>query len=211
MGGDSGSMNRETAMNLQMALGQQEYGLASTALGGGMGYLTAANAMGGGVPQGGKYGAMGTDVLETSGRSITAGGGPFGAGSVGAGLGAGAAGETATSAQQGSAALDEINKIRSDLAGQGLASTGLAGQAGQLQAEAFKMMPNRPQWPSVVGGVMGAGSAMYGAFNQPGGGTPNAPSPFTFGGDTAGYFSSTPQSFGQNLFPGASSSYFGGG
>jgi hypothetical protein len=202
MGGDGSQQARDTAMSLQMALGGEEYGIAQKALTGGMGYLTAARARGGGIDQTAKYDAMRTDVAETAGRAVGAGGGMFGEGGVAGGLAAGAAGATATEAQRGSAALDEINKIRSALAGQGLASTGLAGQAGELQANAFKMMPNRPVWPSVVRGIGAAGAIAYGAFNQPGGDLKQFPTAQTYGSWATGS-PGMPSS-------GATGSYFGG-
>src|SRR5471032_2450701 len=113
MSGDQTTASR-AAFEQQSALSNETYDLGSKALGEGLSYLTNAY-QGGGYDQSAKYSAMQSMTMDQT------------AGSNRAARAQALAGVTAQKITSG---LDEMTKIRSMLAGQGLQTTNLAEQAG---------------------------------------------------------------------------------
>ena len=170
MGGSTGPDPKETASQfarLSTRLG--DIGLSASKAG--TAYESALYKMGG-ADLGPKYEALGTDVFEaTAGRPI---GGSFaeqaGGGISDRGL-ATAVGQSGVATQKALSGVDEINKIRSVLSSQGLKTTALGAEASGATAAALSMVPQHAERSAIFAGL-GLGSSIYGAFNQPTGGTP---------------------------------------
>ncbi len=204
-GGQAGAA--EQAYGTEQYLSNAMYDISRGATKAGLGYLTGEYGRGG-FDFGPKYQAMQTDVLEKSlGRS-----GSFldprGMGDIAS---ARAAGVSAVGQQKITSGMDEMNKLRSQLAGQGLATTNFAEQAGQQSVAAIGgMAPNSTM--STISALGGLGAAVYGGFNQPGtrptGGS-TGPATQSFMGSTF----STPNVFGSqitSLVPPGSFGFTGG-
>jgi hypothetical protein len=142
----------QAAYTQQHQLSEQSYGLGSSALQGGLSYLT--NAYGsGGYDQSGKYGAMQSMTMDQ-----TAGGNAS----------ARAQALSGVTAQKVTSGLDEMSKLRSMMSGQGLQTTGLAEQAGQQSSSALRGMYQGNQTVNTVEGIGALGAGIYGAGKQGG-------------------------------------------
>ncbi len=159
-GGQSEAANQ--AYGTEQYLSNAMYDISRGATKAGLGYLTGEYGRGG-FDFGPKYQAMQTDVLEKSlGRSGSFLN-PQGMGDVAA---ARAAGVSAVGQQKITSGMDEMNKLRSQLAGQGLATTNFAEQAGRQSVAAIGNMAYNPTM-STISALGGLGAAVYGGFNQP--------------------------------------------
>ncbi len=171
----------EAAANLaaeQIQLSNQMFGLSHQALTGGTDYLTKEYGLGG-YDQSAKFGAMTSQAIDASGL----GHGFF----LNPQSMAGAAGGRAEAISQVGtqkvlSGMDEMNKIRSQLAGQGLATTNFAQQAGGLSTMALGGMAENPTM-STVNAALGLGSALYKGGAQAGwwGGAGQTGTPSGFG------------------------------
>lgn len=164
MGSDQGdAAHLATVQN--MAMSDTLYGFGSQGLKSGLSYLGSARAMGGTLDQTQKY-----DAIRSNFMSSTAGmnGSFLDPQGMGDALSGRASGLSGVGSEQIGGAVDEMNKIRSLLAGQGLKTTGLAASAGGLETDALRYMNPGNATGSLIKGAAGAGAAIYGAGNQQG-------------------------------------------
>lgn len=161
MGGTSSTASEATLLN--MGLSGSMYGLSKQALQAGSSYLTGAYGMGG-YNQDAKYNAMLGQALDQTSGMQGSFLNPASMGDVGAAKATAVAG---VGSQKVLSGLDEMNKLRSQLAGQGLATTNFAQQAGALSAQALRGMAPNPTM-SYINAGLGLGAAVYGGFNQAG-------------------------------------------
>lgn len=165
--GDGGSQERAAreATHQNLALSNELYGIAKPALTGAMGYLTDAYGRGSTLDTDPKYAAMRTNFMDATG-SLS--GSFLDPKALGMSLSGRATGLSGIGAEQIGGAVDEMNKIRSLLAGQGLKTTGMAASAGGLETDALRYMYAGDDRASIIKGVAGAGAGIYGAGKQGG-------------------------------------------
>lgn len=164
MGSDQGAAAQQaTAQNLDLS--NQLYGIGSRGLSSAMGYLGTARGAGGTLDQTQKYDAMRSNFMSSTAGMNGSFLDPKGMGDA---LSGRASGLSGIGSEQIGGAVDEMNKIRSLLAGQGLKTTGLAASAGGLEADALRYMNSGNATGSLIKGAAGAGAAIYGAGNQQG-------------------------------------------
>ena len=159
MGGTSDEA--ENLAQTQMGLSNQMYDLSSRALRGGTSYLTGAYGMGG-YDQSAKFGAMQTQALDQTAGMQGSFLNPTEMGDMGAATATAIAG---VGSQKVLSGIDEMNKLRSQLAGQGLATTNFSQQAGAQSAQALRGLEYDPTMSWVNAGL-GAAAAGYGAYNR---------------------------------------------
>jgi hypothetical protein len=146
MSGDQ-SLAAQSAFTQTSLLSDETYGLGKGALEGGLSYLTRA-VKGGGYDQSAKYSA-----LQSLAMDQTASGDPAARAQALSGV---------TSAKLTSG-LDEMNKLRSMLSGQGLQTTNFAEQAANQSVSAIGGMYNGNQTAELIKGLGAAGASIYGA------------------------------------------------
>jgi len=152
-----------TKQNLDLS--NQLFDIGSGGLSGAMGYLTQARAQGGTLDTSQKYDAMRANFLDTNAGLEGSFLQPKLMGDVMSGKASGLSG---IGAEQIGGAVDEMNKIRSLLAGQGLKTTSLAASAGGLEADALRFMNPGNQTASMVKGGAGLAAGIYGGGQQAG-------------------------------------------
>jgi len=150
------------AASQNLALSNDMYNLSSDALKGGTSYLTGLYGMGG-PDQSAKYGAMAGLTADQNAGMHGSFLDPASMGNTGAMKAEAIAG---VGSQKVLSGLDEMNKLRSQLAGQGLATTNFAQQAGAQSAQALRGMESDSTMSWVNAGL-GTAAAAYGGFNQP--------------------------------------------
>lgn len=165
-GGQSGEAADATRLNMQLS--SEEFQLGLQGLTSGIGYLKDLYAAGpAGVEKqlAPKFEAKMTDVLEATADAPSGMG--FGADVAGVTRSsqARALGRTGVAQERVGQGLDVINSIKSQLAGHGLKTTGLAQQAGAVQASAIGLMAKNPTMSTILGAA-GLGSAVYGGFQE---------------------------------------------
>src|ERR1700690_103941 len=174
-----------------ISLSNQLYGIAAPALSSSMGYLTKAYGAGQTLDTSNKYAAERTMFMDQGAQQPM---GPFlDPKALGASLSGKAAGLAGIGTEQIGGAVDEMNKIRTLLAGQGMKTTQMAGAASGLESEALRYMYPGNKTGDIITGGLGAGAALYGAGQQGGwwgqaaGNNPNN----NPGGNTASTFGGT--------------------
>jgi hypothetical protein len=150
--GSDQSEAADEAFALNTKLSDQQYSLGKGALQGGLSYLTDAYK-GGGYDQSAKFSAMQGLTMDKM---------------AGANPAARAQALAGVTNQKITAGMDEMNKIRSMLAGQGLKTTGLAEQAAGQSASAIGGMYGGNKTEDIIKGVGAVGSSIYGAGQQGG-------------------------------------------
>ena len=163
MGSDQ-SAAADQAANQDISLSNQLYGIAAPALSSSMGYLTSAYGKGQTLDTGNKYAAERTMFMDKSAGQN----GSFLDGGLGQSLSGKAAGLAGIGTEQIGGAVDEMNKIRSLLAGQGMKTTQMAGAASGLESSALGYMYGGNKTGDIITGGLGAGAALYGAGQQGG-------------------------------------------
>jgi hypothetical protein len=162
---DDQSTAAQQATTQNLNLSNQLYGIAAPALSSSMSYLTQAYGKGQMLDSTRKYQAETTNFLDQSAGQNGSFLDPKGMGDA---LSGRAAGLSGIGTEQIGGAVDEMNKIRSLLAGQGMNTTNMAGAAGGLETSALKYMNQGNQTGSIIKGAAGAGAAIYGAGNSGG-------------------------------------------
>src|SRR5271169_6151128 len=121
-----------------ISLSNQLYGIAAPALSSSMGFLTSAFGKGQTFDTGNKYAAERTMFADLSAQQ------PLGSflspQGLGQSLSGRASGMAGIGTEQIGAGVDEMNKIRSLLAGQGMNTTQMAGAASGLESQALRYM-----------------------------------------------------------------------
>ncbi len=163
MGSDQ-SAAADQAANQDISLSNQLYGIAAPALSSSMGYLTSAYGKGQTLDTGNKYAAERTMFMDKSAGQN----GSFLDGGLGQSLSGKASGLSGIGTEQIGGAVDEMNKIRSLLAGQGMKTTQMAGAASGLESSALGYMYGGNKTGDMITGGLGAGAALYGAGQQGG-------------------------------------------
>ena len=191
------------ASRISSQLGQEEFALGKTALGAGMDYASAEYG-GKNIDLGPAYQARATDVLEGSMSGAIDSSSLQGmVMSVGTKAQTGAVGGTGVANQRIMAGLDEVNKVRSTLAGNGLKTTGLGVTAAGVSNQALANIPQYNKNLQTAIGVAGAGAAAYGAYAdsqsmQAQGRQAQFATQGPVGSDT-NYLNYTPQDFSNNF------------
>lgn len=164
MGSDQSSA-ADAAYDQNLFLSSNLYGIAKPALSSAMGYLTSDFKAGQMLDTSQKYQAeRGNFATQTAGRS----GSFLDPTGMGNAASARAAGVSGIGAEQIGGAVDQMNQIRSLLAGQGLKTTNAAAQAGGLETQALGYMnPGNATASWIKGGAAGA-AGLYGAGSQAG-------------------------------------------
>jgi len=162
--GSDQSAAADQAANQDISLSNQLYGIAAPALSSSMGYLTSAYGKGQTLDTGNKYAAERTMFMDKSAGQN----GSFLDGGLGQSLSGKAAGLAGIGTEQIGGAVDEMNKIRSLLAGQGMKTTQMAGAASGLESSALGYMYGGNKTGDIITGGLGAGAALYGAGQQGG-------------------------------------------
>lgn len=140
------------------------YDTALSARKAGTGYLTGAYEMGG-FDQGAKYQSMQSGILDAL---ASKGPGDFrNPADLGNRLAMRAEAVSNVGAQQVTAGMDELNKIRTLLAGNGLATTNFAQQEGQTRTQAAGMEDFNPTMSTVNAGL-GLAASIYGGGKKAG-------------------------------------------
>jgi hypothetical protein len=152
MGGSDQSEAAQSAFTQNSQLSEQTYGLGKEALGGGLSYLTS-QYRGGGYNQSAKFQAMQSQTMDQM---------------AGANPAARAQAMAGVTSQKVTSGLDEMNKLRSMLAGQGLQTTNLAEQASKQSTSAISGMYGGNQTLNTIEGIGALGSTVYGAGKQAG-------------------------------------------
>ena len=152
MGGSDQSEAAQSAFTQNSQLSEQTYGLGKEALGGGLSYLTS-QYRGGGYNQSAKFQAMQSQTMDQM---------------AGANPAARAQAMAGVTSQKVTSGLDEMNKLRSMLAGQGLQTTNLAEQSAGQSVSAIKGMYGGNQTLNTIEGIGAAGASVYGAGKQGG-------------------------------------------
>jgi hypothetical protein len=164
MGSDQ-SAAADAAYNQNLMLSSELYGMAKPALSSAMGYLGSAFQSGQMLDTSGKAAAeranFGAQTAGQSGSFLD----PVGMGNAGS---ARAAGMSGIGAEQIGGAVDQMNQIRSLLAGQGLKTTNAAAQAGGLETQALGYMNSGNATASTIKGIAGGAAGLYGAGTQAG-------------------------------------------
>lgn len=164
MGSDQ-SAAANASYDQNMALSNQLYGMAKPALSSAMGYLTSDFRSGQMLDTSAKAAAeranFGAQTAGMSGSFLD----PTGMGNAGS---ARAAGYSGIGAEQIGGAVDQMNQIRSLLAGQGLKTTNAAAQAGGLETQALGYMNSGNATASTIKGVAAGAAGLYGAGGQAG-------------------------------------------
>lgn len=151
MAGDQ-DVAAKSAFETNQNLSNQQFELGKGALSGGLSYLTNAYK-GGGYDQSSKYSAMQSLTMDETARANPA---------------ARAQALAGVTAQKVTSGLDEMNKLRSMLSGQGLQTTNLAEQAAGQSVSALSGMYNGNRTAETIKGVGALASAGYGAGKQAG-------------------------------------------
>jgi hypothetical protein len=141
------------------------YGIAAPALSSSMSYLTQAYGKGQMLGTGQKYQAETTNFLD---QSAGQNGSFLDPKAMGNALSGRAAGLSGIGTEQIGGAVDQMNQIRSLLAGQGMNTTNMAGAAGGLETSALKYMNSGNQTGSEIKGAAGGASALWGAGQKAG-------------------------------------------
>jgi hypothetical protein len=152
MGGSDQADAANQAYMQELQLSNQTYELGSGALKGGLSYLTDTYK-GGGYDQSAKFQAMQGLTMDKM---------------AGANPAARAQALAGVTNQKVTAGMDEMNKIRSMLAGQGLQTTSLAAQAAGQETSAIGGMYGSNRTMETVKGIGALGSTIYGAGQQGG-------------------------------------------
>lgn len=163
--GDDRSVAAQSATNQNLALSNELYGIAKPALSSAMGYLTGAHGAGQFLDTVGKYDAMRTNFMDSTAGMTGSFLDPKGMGNA---LSGQASGLSGIGAEQIGGAVDQMNEIRSLLAGQGLKTTGMAASAGALETQALGYMNAGNATASTIKGIAGGAAALYGAGQQGG-------------------------------------------
>ena len=164
MGSDQ-SLAAAKASAQDISLSNQLYGIAAPALSSSMGYLTSAYGKGSTLDTSNKYAAERTMFMDQNAGNMGSFLDPKG---LGASFSGRAAGLSGIGSEQIGSAVDEMNKIRSLLAGQGMKTTQMAGAASGLESEALRYMYPGNKTGDIIQGALGAGAALYGAGTQAG-------------------------------------------
>jgi len=148
-----------------MMLSSELYGMAKPALSSAMGYLTQDFRSGQMLNTDAKTAAeranFTTATAGQSGSFLD----PTGMGNMASGRASGLSG---IGAEQIGGAVDQMNQIRSLLAGQGLKTTNAAAQAGGLETQALGYMNPGNATASTIKGIAGGAAGLYGAGTQAG-------------------------------------------
>src|ERR1700693_921548 len=155
--GDPQAEAANQAIELDIRTGEQAYDLGMGGLKAGTSYLTSAYGAGG-MDQSAKYAAMQTGVMEQN---------PYDAVARESAIGS-------VTSQKVLGGLDEMNRLRGMLAGQGLKTTGLAAQAAGERTAAIGGMAPWDKAGSTAKMVAGAASAAYGAYQDRPGQAPSS-------------------------------------
>lgn len=162
-GSNSNQQQLSSAETLQTGLASRQFGLGMEALKPGTSYLTQAYQSGGLQDMSPVYQNKMNQLLDrpASGNFLT--------GNVGSSLGGRAMAASGVTSEKLTAALDQMNQIRSQLAGQGLRTTGLSTQAGGLEAQGLGLLlQSEPNTLQIARGAAGLGAGLYGAGKQAG-------------------------------------------
>ena len=164
MGSDQ-SLAAAQASAQDISLSNQLYGIAAPALSSSMGYLTSAYGKGSTLDTSNKYAAERTMFMDQNAGNMGSFLDPKG---LGASLSGRAAGLSGIGSEQIGSAVDEMNKIRSLLAGQGMKTTQMAGAASGLESEALRYMyPSSAPLDYAMGGI-GLAAGIYGGGRKAG-------------------------------------------
>ena len=165
MGGSdqAGAAQQTTLQDLNLS--NQLYGIAGPALSSATGYLTKAYGMGGTLDTSSKYNAMRSNFMDQTANLTGSFMDPTAMGNQ---LSGRAAGLSGIGVEQAGSAVDEMNKIRSLLSGQGLKTTQMAGAASGLETEALGYMYPGNKTADIIKGAGALGSAIYGGGQQGG-------------------------------------------
>jgi hypothetical protein len=162
-----------------MSMADQMYGQAFTARKAGTDYAMGTYKMGG-FDQSAKYQAMQSGILDTLAKK---GPGNFlNPEDLGGRAAMRAEGISNVGGQQLMAGMDEMNRIRGLLAGNGLMTTNFAQQEGQTSVQAASQMDFNPTMSTINAGL-GVASAAYGGYKnqQKPSSSPSSSSQFGFG------------------------------
>lgn len=175
MGGQDAALDKEVRLNLGM--GDSMYQTAAGALKAGTDYTTGAYKMGG-FDQSAKYSALQSGILDALNRK---GPGDFlNPQELGSSLAMRAEAISSVGAERVKAGMDEMMRIRSTLAGNGLQTTNFAQAEGATGVQAAAQMDFNPTM-STINAIGGLASTVYGGFKNASKSSSPPPSQFGFG------------------------------